>query len=217
MLVQQGIMLIADILTTEYKLPTLTQLSVKFNLAWQEYTYDKLISVIPIEWRTLIQSNTTTTFIQYQPLLYTVKSIKRKATKFFYTALMKQHITQTQKTINKWKRDLHMDEIDNKWETICSQIYYIIPVKLKSFYFKFIHRALPCNYTLYKMKITQITADFVTMSQRPLCICSGNVPMWKSCGKQFGTLFLYSQQKILTPKCVILYYALITKKTKSTP
>ena len=68
---------------------------------------------------------------------------------------MKQHITQTQKTINKWKRDLHTDEIDTKWETVCSQICCIILVKLRSFYFKFIHRALPCNYTLYKMKITQ--------------------------------------------------------------
>ena len=99
-LVQQGIMLIADILTTDHKLPTLTQLNTKFNLAWQECTYDKLISAIPIEWRTLIQSNASTTFITYQPLLYTVKSIKKKATKFFYTALMKQHITQTQKTVN---------------------------------------------------------------------------------------------------------------------
>ena len=123
------------------------------------------------------------------------KSIKKKATKFFYTTLRKQHITQTQKTINKWKRDLHTDEIDTKWETICSQIFYIIPVKLRSFYFKFTHRALPCNYSLYKMKITQITADFAIMSQRPLCICSGNVPMCKSCRKQFGTLFYIHNRK----------------------
>ena len=63
-LVQQGIMLIADILTTDHKLPTLTQLNAKSNLAWQEYTYDKLIPAIPIEWRTLIQSNTSTTVIR---------------------------------------------------------------------------------------------------------------------------------------------------------
>ena len=56
---QQEIMLIADILTTDHKLPTLTQHNAKFNLEWQEYMYDKLISVIPIEWRTLIQSNST--------------------------------------------------------------------------------------------------------------------------------------------------------------
>ena len=62
-LLQQGIMLIADILTADHKLPTLTQLNVKFNLEWQEYTYDKLISAILIEWRTLIQSSTSTTFI----------------------------------------------------------------------------------------------------------------------------------------------------------
>ena len=68
---------------------------------------------------------------------------------------MKQHSTQTQNTINKWKRDLHTDKIDTKWEAICFQICYIIPVTLRPFYFKFTHRALPCNYTLYKMKITQ--------------------------------------------------------------
>ena len=82
-LVQQGIMLIGDILTTDHKLPTLAQLNAKFNLAWQENTYDKLISAIPIEWRTLIESNSSNTFIHYQPLLYTVKSIKKKATQFF--------------------------------------------------------------------------------------------------------------------------------------
>ena len=62
-LAQQGIMLNADILTTDHKLPTLTQLNAKFNLVWQEYTYDKLISAITIEWRILIQSNINTTFI----------------------------------------------------------------------------------------------------------------------------------------------------------
>ena len=41
-------MLIADKLTADHKVPTLTQLNVKFNLEWQEYTYDKLISAIPI-------------------------------------------------------------------------------------------------------------------------------------------------------------------------
>ena len=48
-LVHQGIMLIAYILTTDHTLPTLTQQNAKFNLAWQEYTYDKLISAIPIK------------------------------------------------------------------------------------------------------------------------------------------------------------------------
>ena len=81
-LTQQGIMLIVDILAADHKLPTLTELNVKFSLEWQEYTYDKLISGIPIEWRTLLQSNNTTTFIQYQPLIYTVNSIKKQQNSF---------------------------------------------------------------------------------------------------------------------------------------
>ena len=127
---------------------------MKFNLEWHEYTYHKLVSATPIEWRTLIKSNTSTTFIQYQPLLYTAKSIKKKAAKILLYCTHETTHTQMQNTIIKWKWDLHTDEIDTKRETICSQICYIIPVKLRSFYFKFIHRALPYNYTLYKMKIT---------------------------------------------------------------
>ena len=46
---------------------------------------------------------------------------------------------------NKWKKDLHTGDVDTKWETICFQICYIIPVKLRSFYLKFMHRALPCK------------------------------------------------------------------------
>ena len=143
----------------------------------------------------MILSYTRTTFIQYQPLPYSAKSIKKKPMKIFYTALMKQHITEAQNAINKGKGDLHTDEIHTKWETICSQISYIIPVKLRSFYFKFIHRALPCNYTLYKMNITQITKDFVIMSQRHLSTCSGNVPMCKSYGKQLGRCFYIHSRK----------------------
>ena len=45
---------------------------------------------------------------------------------------------------------------------------YVSFFHLRSFYLKFIQRALQCYYTLYKMKVTQITADFVVMSQRPL-------------------------------------------------
>ena len=119
-------------------MPTPTQFNAKFNVEWQENIQDKLISAIPIEWRTSIQTSTSTKFVQYQPLLYTAKSIKR-ATNLFCTTLIKQCSNDT----------------DTKWETLCSQICYIFPMKLRSFYFKLIHRALPCNYTLYKMKITQ--------------------------------------------------------------
>ena len=63
-----------------FKIPTLSHFNAKFNLEWQGNTYDKLISAIPLEWRILIQSNTSITFIQYQQLLYTTKSIKEATT-----------------------------------------------------------------------------------------------------------------------------------------
>ena len=41
---------------------------------------------------------------------------------------MEQHNTQPQNTINKWNRDLETDDIDSKWDTICSQMWVSIPV-----------------------------------------------------------------------------------------
>ena len=42
-LIQEGKMLIADIINADLKIPTLTQFNAKFNLEWQENTYYKLI------------------------------------------------------------------------------------------------------------------------------------------------------------------------------
>ena len=38
---QQGTMLIANILNTDLKVPTLTQFNARFDLEWQENTHDK--------------------------------------------------------------------------------------------------------------------------------------------------------------------------------
>ena len=78
---------------------------------------------------------------------------KTRATQFFYLTFLKQHMTWPQNMINRWDRDLQTEDTDTKWETVCPQICYIIPVKLRYFYFKFMHRAIPHICTLYKMKI----------------------------------------------------------------
>ena len=93
--IQQGTMLIADILNGDLKIPTLTEFNARFNLEWQENIYDKVISVIPKEWTTLIQSNTSTAFIQYQPQLYTAKSIKKLVTIFSYCTHDTTHYSAT--------------------------------------------------------------------------------------------------------------------------
>ena len=46
---------------------------------------------------------------------------------------MTQHIILPQNTINKCSRDLHTDDNNTKWDPICSQICYIISVKLRFF------------------------------------------------------------------------------------
>ena len=40
-------------------------LPLHFSISFTLHNNDKLISAIPIEWRMFIQSNTSTTFIQY--------------------------------------------------------------------------------------------------------------------------------------------------------
>ena len=56
-----------------------------------------------------MESNTSTTYIQYQPLLYPV------ATKFPHHTHKTTHYSAT-KTINKWDRDLQTDDTDAKWK-----------------------------------------------------------------------------------------------------
>ena len=81
-LFQQGTMLVKDILNADLKIPTLTQLNAKLNLEWQENRYDKLISAIPIEWHSLIQSNTSTTIHMIPTTTIHCKINKEKATFF---------------------------------------------------------------------------------------------------------------------------------------
>ena len=68
-------MMIADILHADHKLPTLTQLNAKFNLEWQNTNMISSYQPFQLNGEHLIQSNTSTTFIQYQPLLYTTNKL----------------------------------------------------------------------------------------------------------------------------------------------
>ena len=72
-------------------------------------------------------------------------AVLKRVKKFFYIALIKQHMIWPQNAISEWNMDLQTDDTDTKLVTICSQISCNIPVKLRSFYFKFKHRALTCN------------------------------------------------------------------------
>ena len=94
-IIQQGAMMFVDLLNPDLKYLSLhNQFNAKFNFECQKNTYEKLMPTIPRECRTLVESNTSITFTQYQPILYIIKSIQNRSTKFFYTALKEQeHIT----------------------------------------------------------------------------------------------------------------------------
>ena len=81
---------------------------------------------------------------------------------------------------------------------------YIIPVKIRSFYFKLTHRALPCNYALYNMKITQITTDFAIMYQRPYAHVLGRSlckKLWKT---SWDRASIFTAENIDTKICNII-------------
>ena len=108
---------------------------------------------------------------------------------------MKQQIIQPHTTI-KNGMETCTDNAGTKWETIWPQICYIIPVKLRSFYFKIIHRALPCNYTLYEMKITP-TDYSVSCYNIPQTIMQRflECPTHKNYGKNLGPCFYIHSRK----------------------
>ena len=197
-LISKKLIYVSDILNSDLKLLTLDQFNDKFALQWNEINFDKIILALPLEWRRLIDSNTTKTFRKSQNLLSITKSVKMRATKFFYAKFIDKNITLLYNAINKWNRDLGTNDTEMKWQAICEQIYTIIPVKLRSFYFKFIHRALPCNYTLYKMCIVETEyCRHCYNVPKHLCICFGTVLMPKNYGTLSGNTYPLVQIKNL--------------------
>ena len=68
---------------------------------------------------------------------------------------MHKNITAPYNAINKWNKDLDINDAEMKCQAICEQMCTIISIMLRSCYFKFIHRALPCNFILCKMCIME--------------------------------------------------------------
>ena len=118
--ISKKLVYVSDILNSDLKLLTLNQFNDKIALQWNETSFDKIILPLPLEWRRLIDSNTTKTFRKTQNLISITKSIKTRATIFYA------------KSIDKIIRDLDTNDTGMKWQAICEEIYPIIPVKLRS-------------------------------------------------------------------------------------
>ena len=74
---------------------------------------------------------------------------------------------------------------------------------LRSFYFKFIHKALPCNYTLYKMKITQrYSCSFCCHVWQTILHIFLGMPL---CSKVMeNNIYIFTAENIDTGMCNIL-------------
>ena len=67
--------------------------------------------------------------------------------------LKELHDYQPLNVWTKWQNDLSSDIVGQSWSSICKIRFQITSVKLQDFYWKFIHRALPTNYRMFKMKM----------------------------------------------------------------
>ena len=77
---------------------------------------------------------------------------------------MDKNLIPPNNAINKWTKDLDTEDTEMKLQSICGQIFTIIPVKLGSLYFKFILIDLLCNHILYKM------CNIAIMFHKHLCM-----------------------------------------------
>ena len=151
---QSGIKCFGDVLQTDGKVKSFEDLKGEFNLSGHFLQYIKLVCIIPADWKKSQREKDryTMTTPCTPPIRKFLQETKIKAASRYYKSLC-QSLTEptSQKT---WHRKLYVDVLP--WEKL-----YMIPfkttpeVKLRNFQYRILHRILPVNEALFKMKIIQ--------------------------------------------------------------
>lgn len=158
-----GILKISDIVKDQ-ELMSLKEIEFllhkKYASLFNEYHI--VINAIPKVWRNrLIKQPINLTYSEDKSLMNTVLKSKdtKKKSKFFYTMILEQSITQP-KVEDNWEIFLNTPrKID--WKGIWTfNLQAIKENKIAEFNFKFLHNLIPHRYNLYKWKL----------SNSPLCL-----------------------------------------------
>ena len=130
-------------------------LELKYNLNIKHMDYNSLISAIPRVCKNFFMnygnSNSDTCLYQIEKI---VKQ-NTKISKYFYSLLISKSFIQPDKAIAKWNNDLQTDDIQSEWESVCTNLFSVKSIPLRSFAYKFLQRIIPTNYFLFQCKLIE--------------------------------------------------------------
>ena len=210
---------IFDLLDTNGKFLTLTQLKQTTNSDLTQMKYNSLISAIPKTWKHIIKDKFSitdnTVRISHEPYLKinTIqKPLSKITNKQIYLTLISKHI-KPPTAIDTWINIFPFLELQD-WTTIYRTSFEVTKEPyLQSFQYKIINRVLNCKERLYKWKITDnnkcYTCEEVDSIEHHLFYCKQSITFWLNIKKwmisnlDFGFEFTICEVLFGFPKHVI--------------
>ena len=175
---EKGILFIDDLLEPNGQFLSQTQLKLKYNISCNFIEHLQIRQAIPIAWREKLTTSTDNTTLdqrQHLPLFIQIDdkphNFVKLSSKFLYWTLIR-NITykHTPNCIRRWEETYNINPI-------CWPQIFQIPFQscrdtyLQSFQYRIIHRILPCNNWLYKLKVidTKVcTFQYCTDTNSPI-------------------------------------------------
>ena len=152
---RNGIIKVKHLRNREGKFLTSPELSNKYNIKVQPFVYCGIISALKKLCNTFNQEDHTNEGNGYES--YSTKLIKaQKASKLVYDRLVTKKSAAPITRQQKWIKDCNLGENEIEWGTTYQPAHKITKsTKLREFQFKLLHRRMPTNAFLTKIRIKE--------------------------------------------------------------
>ena len=150
---EKNIIKLQDILDNEGKIMEKGEIQRELNINIDFLTYYSIKAAIPKIWLKQLQNKTHLINEEKNPIKLELIN-QKNASKKIYSHIIRNKYAEPKQLWEKWEKDTGTNINQEKWETICGSIKNNSTyTKIRTFQIKYLNRALPTNYTLYKMKI----------------------------------------------------------------
>ena len=129
---------------------TLPQLNEETSVSITQLQYNTLVTIIPKEWRRILQSAIKPPNNDNEYLAKMSQMIK--PTKAFYRILLQGTMKQDDQIRYKWEKILDMEISEGSWRRIANVKRITMNTKLQAFQYRLINHAIVTNSNLYKWK-----------------------------------------------------------------
>ncbi len=146
---EAGINYINDLLSDEGQLMDVNLFIQKYTMGNEYLRFFSIKSAIPNSWKQHIENNPKILDNTNSVALEKLMKNKQTNKKFFYNSLLEKIEENPEKAQLKWNSKVEVENFEEYYYIISK---YLKDVTLKAFQYKIIHRILPTNKLLFKMR-----------------------------------------------------------------